>query len=368
MDVLLAVAVAVFVCGVTTGIAHWQPAERALDGLGYAWLLGGVVALPWRRRVPMAGFLLTAVPVFAFYESPYPHGPSIVSPTIALATLAFYQGSPRAGAAVGAVLLGWLATGIARGSPLTQAGIGFTALVLWAVAAVSVGVALRARRASIVAARNEAAEADRRRAEQERLGIAREVHDVVAHSLAMINVQAGTAAHVADRRPEQAKAALLEIKEASRNALNDLRATLAVLRSDSGAEHAPTPGLDRLDELIANARATGLAVRVEGAAGQLPAPVQAAVYRILQESLTNTVRHAAGATEVLVRFDRMDDLLRLSVTDNGTGTQNGATGSGNGLRGMRERADALGGSVSTGPRDGGGFGVQASLPIGGGVR
>ncbi|MGH3621743.1 MAG: sensor histidine kinase [Sciscionella sp.] len=368
MDVLLAVAVAVFVNAASTGVGHWQHGAHALDPPGYAWLLGGVVALPWRRRAPVAVFLLTAVPVFAYYESAYPHGPSIVSPTIALATLAYCLGALRAGVAAGAVLLAWLGVDLARGSPLTAAGVTAGALLLWAVAAVSVGAALRARRASVVAARSEAAEAGRRRAEQERLGIAREVHDVVAHSLAMINVQAGTAAHVADRRPEQAKVALLEIKEASRKALNDLRATLAVLRADSGAEHAPAPGLDRLDELVATARAAGLAVRVDGDAGQLPAPVQAAAYRILQESLTNTVRHAVGATEVLVHIEQVDGALLLSVTDNGTGTLNGTAGSGSGLRGMRERADALGGSVSIGPRDGGGFGVLARLPIGGGTR
>jgi signal transduction histidine kinase len=227
---------------------------------------------------------------------------------------------------------------------------------------------LRARTDQRAAARNEALEAERLRVEQERLGIAREVHDVVAHSLAMINVQAGTGAHVADRKPEAAKAALLEIKEASRSALNDLRATLAVLRSDSGAEHTPTPGLDRMNELTANARAAGLSVRVHGEPGDdLPTHVSTAAYRILQESLTNTVRHAASASTVDVWFERSDGVLALTVADDGQGSASGTNGSGNGLRGMRERADALGGSVTAGPGEHG-FRVSARLPIGGGVE
>jgi signal transduction histidine kinase len=177
----------------------------------------------------------------------------------------------------------------------------------------------------------------------------------------MINVQAGVAAHVADRRPEQAKEALLAIKEASRTALADLRATLNVLRSGEG--RAPTPGLHQLPDLIATASSAGLTVTATGAADAadaLPAPVDVAAYRIVQESLTNVVRHAEGADTVGIEFVRTTTELSITITDNG----HGATPKpGNGLRGMAERAQALGGSATAGPARGGGFVVQARLPL-----
>lgn len=358
MDVLLAIALTAFIAVVTHAMSQVDVTGGPLDPLGYAWLVAGGLPLAWRRRFPLGVFLLTTVLVIGYYSSAYAGGPGILSPALALATVAYAYGAVLATAA-GALLLVFGFVGWLIGSqPLGTVGL----VALFAVAAISVGSALRARGAQLTAARNEAAEAERLRIEQERLGIAREVHDVVAHSLAMINVQAGTGAHVADRRPEAAKAALLEIKEASRNALNDLRATLAVLRSDSGMEHAPTPGLDRLDELTSNARAAGLAVRVHGEPGELPTHVSTAAYRILQESLTNTVRHAWRASAVDVWFERSDGTFALTVADDGQGSAAGTNGSGNGLRGMSERADALGGTVTAGA-DEHGFRVSATLPI-----
>jgi signal transduction histidine kinase len=193
---------------------------------------------------------------------------------------------------------------------------------------------------------------------------------VVAHSLAMINVQAGVAAHVADWRPEQAKAALLAIKEASRSALVDLRATLGVLRS--GDDRAPTPGLGRLPDLIEVASATGITVHADGDPGVLPAPVDVASYRIVQECLTNVVRHGQGADVVTIRLVRTPEELEITVLDNGTSTtparhgghgHGGSGQDGNGLRGMAERAEALGGSVVAGPESTGGFRVFARLPL-----
>jgi signal transduction histidine kinase len=200
-------------------------------------------------------------------------------------------------------------------------------------------------------------ERKRRQAEDERLRIAREVHDVVAHSLAMINVQAGVAAHVADRRPEEAVKALLAIKEASRAALVDLRATLGVLRSGEGT--APTPSLSRLQELI---DPVGKPVEVVGEPGALPTSVDVAAYRIVQESLTNALRYAPDATAITIRFVRDDEQLELSVSDDGSGGES-SVGSGTGLRGMRERVEALGGELHAGVSPRGGFEVRAVLPI-----
>jgi signal transduction histidine kinase len=194
-----------------------------------------------------------------------------------------------------------------------------------------------------------------RQVEEERLRIAREVHDVVAHSLAMINVQAGVAAHVADRRPEEAVKALKAIKEASGHALDDLRATLGVLRTGGGT--TPVAGLDRLDELV---RPVPVA-RVVGTPGTLPAPVDAAAYRVVQEALTNAMRYASDASEIVISFEHTDDALVLTVTDDGTGADQPPQGAGSGLRGMRERVEALGGTLAAGPSTRG-FTVRAVLP------
>ncbi|MEV0677045.1 sensor histidine kinase [Actinosynnema sp. NPDC050436] len=195
-----------------------------------------------------------------------------------------------------------------------------------------------------------------RQVEEERLRIAREVHDVVAHSLAMINVQAGVAAHVADRRPDEAVKALRAIKEASGRALDDLRATLGVLRTGEGV--APVPSLARLPELVGPVPKA----RVVGDPGELPAPVDAAAYRVVQESLTNALRYAPDATSITIAFTRTPSALEVSVRDDGTGPQPTAQGSGSGLRGMRERVEALGGGLEAGPLPGGGFEVRAVLP------
>jgi signal transduction histidine kinase len=171
-------------------------------------------------------------------------------------------------------------------------------------------------------------------------------------------VQAGVAAHVADRRPEQAVEALLAIKEASASALADLRATVTVLRSGQGL--GPAPSLRQLDELVDHTQATGLTVHVHGSPGELPAPVDGAAYRILQESLTNVVRHANQAATVTVHFGRRDGRLELVVRDDGRGATEPKAG--NGLRGMGERAAALGGELTARAVDGG-FEVRAELPV-----
>jgi signal transduction histidine kinase len=311
-----------------------------------------------RRRFPLTVFVVVATLTWVYYWiSGYPGGPAVVLPTIALFTLTQRRGPITAGVAGGAlVFIGfvlYLATG---GEVLLDARAGL--FVVWIVAVVGIGTAVRNRLMAVRASRERAAEHQGRLAEQERLRIARDVHDVVAHSLAMINVQAGVAAHVADRRPEQAKEALLNIKEASASALKDLRATLAVLRS--GEDRAPAPSLRQMSELFDHARATGLVVRMTGSPGELPAPIDGAAYRILQESLTNVVRHANQPRTVEVRFDRREGFFELVVTDDGMGAA--VPKLGNGLRGMAERAAALGGKVLARPVEGG-FEVRAELPL-----
>ncbi len=211
----------------------------------------------------------------------------------------------------------------------------------------------------------------RRRVDEERLRIARDLHDLVAHALVAINVQAGVAAHVRDPDPETNRRTFRDIKQVSGDALADLRGTLGLLRgSDESAPTAPTAGLADLSDLAARLEGTGvdLTLRIDlGAAGTAPLPtaVDATGYRIVQEALTNVMRHAAP-TRALVDVRREDGAVVLEVSDDGTADPSArrepAQGSGNGLRGMRERAAVVGGTLDAGPYDGGGWRVVARLP------
>jgi len=203
-------------------------------------------------------------------------------------------------------------------------------------------------------------EAARRRAMEERLRIARELHDSLTHSISVIQVQAGVAVHLARKRGEDVPPALLAIQEAGADAVRELRATLGVLRSEEDGS-----GLGQLGNLVARARAAGLPVTitVTGAERPLPPDVDQAAYRIVQEALTNVSRHAGHAC-ASVQLHYTPETLSIQVDDDGKGTVTGTRppGPGLGLAGMRERVSALGGRLSAGPRDGGGFGVRAELP------
>ena len=300
----------VVVLGATSAAGHWRPGAHPLGPPGVAWLAATVLTLLLVHEFPLTIFVATAASSYVYYAVGEPGGPVLLVPAVALFMLTRKRGPMTAGITVAAVLFAaYVAYVVTTRSFAINAGAGVA--VLWSAAVIGVGTAVRYQFAAITARRAQAEEHRHRMAEQERLRIAREVHDVVAHSLAMINVQAGVAAHVADRRPEQAKEALLNIKAASASALNDLRATLAVLRS--GEDKAPAPSLAQIDELLDHARAAGLQVELHGEAGELPAPVDGAAYRILQESLTNVVRHAEGARRVDVRLERRPGALALTV-------------------------------------------------------
>ena len=356
-DVLPVIVLTVISLGGTAASAHWH--GQPMAGPAFGLIIAAALPLLVRRRFPLLAFLASAGLSLGYYLAGFPTGPGILLPTLGLITLAHHRSTVTAALAGSGVGIAAIAGVLLRGDPAGTLDPRFFGLVLWIAVGVALGTANRLRSSMLEETRARRFERERREAEEERLAIAREVHDVVAHSLAMINVQAGVAAHIADRRPEAAKEALLAIKEASRTALTDLRATLDVLRS--GGERAPAPGLARLPDLIANAQAAGLRVTVEGEAEALAAPVDLAAYRILQESLTNVVRHAAGADAVTVRLRREDGSLLVTVRDNGRPPEQ-AHQPGNGLRGMTERAAALGGSVTAGPVAGG-FQVEARLPL-----
>ncbi|MEC3982755.1 sensor histidine kinase [Amycolatopsis sp. H20-H5] len=355
--VLRVVIPLLFVLGTTNAASHWQHDVPPLGIGGHLLLIGTAVPLVAVHRYPLTVFLLVTGLAWTYYSLNLPGGPAIVLPVIALFLLTRARGPLVAGIAGGGVLVvGYLVFLLLGGKFVLDARLGIYFVLVAAV--VGIGTAVRFQVAAAHASHERATEQRQRIAEQERLQIAREVHDVVAHSLAMINVQAGVAAHVADRRPEQAKEALLNIKAASASALKDLRATVAVLRS--GENKAPTPSLEQMGELLDRARATGLDVRVHGDPGELPAPVDAAAYRILQESLTNVVRHAKQARTADIRFERGAGGFSLVVRDDGQGAVEPSPG--HGLNGMAERAAALGGALTTSVVDGG-FQVRAELPI-----
>jgi signal transduction histidine kinase len=207
-------------------------------------------------------------------------------------------------------------------------------------------------------------EEDLRRAGEERLRIAQELHDVVAHHISLINVQASTALHLVDRQPEQAAPALSAIKDASKEALVELRSILGILRqSDEAAPRQPVTGLDNLDNLVSRTARAGLEVHkvIHGDPRPLPAGLDRAAFRIIQESLTNVVRHAR-ATSATVRIQYGEQTLVLQVDDNGQ-SLTAPPREGNGISGMRERATALGGTLTADRTSAGGLRIVATLPL-----
>jgi signal transduction histidine kinase len=268
----------------------------------------------------------------------------------------------------GLLLVVWLANPGAIGDGGTLVVDGLIMVAAWWL-----GDGARRRQEAIVAARERAAELEvareelaRRAVTEERLRIARELHDVVAHSMSIIAVQSGVGAHVLDSQPEEARKALAAVEATSRQALIEMRRLLGVLRD--GAEPrgslAPAPGLADLEALAAEVARAGVRVevRIEGAPVELPAGLELSAYRIVQEALTNVVRHAGPATaRVAVRYE--PDRVAVEVVDDGRGGDPGRDHGGHGIAGMRERAAIYGGTLEAGPGPGGGFRVAASLPL-----
>ena len=347
---------------------------RSPDALSVVLMTLGAAALVLRRGAPMTVLAATAAVTLAELVTGEPRAPVAMSAVVALYTVAATTDRPttwRVGLATMAVLTG----SAMLAGPLpwyAQENLGIFA---WTGMAAAAGDAVRSRRAFVDAIRERAERAERtreeearRRVAEERLRIARDLHDVVAHHIALVNVQAGVAAHVMDKRPDQAKEALSHVREASRSALNELRATVGLLRQ-SGDPEAPTepaPGLDRLEDLVGTFRNAGLPVEVacaERATG-LPAAVDLAAYRIIQEALTNVRKHAGVEATAEVSVVRVGPNIEVTVLDDGPGTEQPSPDSGgHGLLGMRERVAAFGGCCSAGPRYGGGFRVHAILPV-----
>ncbi|MFD8254817.1 sensor histidine kinase [Streptomyces werraensis] len=348
---------------------HAQAGERiALDPPGRVLLLLSGVVLLWRWRHPVAVLWGTVAAVLLYLGAGYPYGPVLLTVAVACFTAVVRGRRYAAWAAMGTlwaghlltvhVLYRWLPPSGDEAAPWTEEIVVAT----WVVALLAVSELARVRREQWARERAERARAERRRADEERLRIARELHDVLAHSISVINVQAGVGLALLDRDPEQARTALSTIKAKSKEALGEVRQVLDTLRAPGAAPRAPAPGLDRLPELVEQAASAGLTVTVEGEPPRLSPGADLAAFRIVQEALTNVVRHS-GSREARVHIDRRDGRLRLLVDDDGPATGADAGGTGNGLAGMRERAAALGGTIEAGTRPDGGFRVFAVLPI-----
>ncbi|MEU2389465.1 sensor histidine kinase [Streptomyces sp. NPDC007369] len=356
-----AIALGVAATLLATGLSE-RPSGGGLALLGWTLLAAGGMALVWRRRTPVPVLAVTGlcavgyqaagfdVPAVAFLFAVYAaarEGHRTVTVVASVAVLA-------------ALPLAALASGLHdTGEAFAQARGALE--IAWLVAAGAAGEALRQAERRADEAERTREETARRRADEERLRIARELHDSLTHQISVIKVQAEVAVHVARRRGEQVPEALLAIQEAGREATRELRATLQALRDD---DTTPPRGLDQLPDLVERARAIGLdtTLTVEGRRHDVSAAVERTVYRIVQESLTNVARHADAAT-ASVRIDCRPDALVVRIDDDGKAAPGNVATPGVGLLGMSERVTALGGRLRAGPRGEGGFTVQAELPV-----
>ena len=373
LDAALAAAVIATEVVGSHATASWGNHSHAAPGIiAYVVLVAGGASLLARRRYPVAVLGVTLASALVAMKL----GADLVWFALIVAFFTAVMARKRA-AAVASLVIGyvvsvwppWQIGQPGRGHTSVAGALGLAAgltLLLF----VAELIRIRRQRAAAMARSRE--EELRRRASEERIRMARDLHDVVAHNISVINVQANTALHLMDRQPERARSALTTINDVSKQALIELRSVLGVLRdvdANDGAEsapRAPTPGLARLGDLVDHAAASGLAVRVEeeGQPVTLPADVDVAAYRIIQEALTNSARHSGGATAT-VRLGYSEDALRVEVKDDGMSRPSArAEGSGHGIAGMTERAAALGGTLEADPGPEGGFLVRAWLPFG----
>jgi signal transduction histidine kinase len=374
-DGLPAVAAgAVMVLGSGPAAMGEVPPRRPLDALAYGLMGVAAAALLGRRRWPLGALAMTAGASIAFLALEYPHGPILLAMSVAMYAVAarLPVGPSLVACGVTMVAVGisdLVVTDPARlpvEAPVLLAVLSGLLLPPWAI-----GTVVRLGREAARRAREDAA---RQRGYQERLRIAREVHDVVGHGLAVINLQAAVALHVGGRRPEQAEVALAAIKRSSNDALEELQQTLAVFRQPEAESpdkaRRPALGLGQLEALVAAMGEGGLPVEVvvTGDRVGLPGAVDAAAYRIVQESLTNVARHA-GPASTTVRVSYQPGAVVLEIADTGRGRRSGAARpGGHGIAGMQARAAAVGGTLQAGPSGDGGFRVCARLPLEGGHR
>jgi signal transduction histidine kinase len=364
-DAVLGGAVAVALL-VTTLLGTPLPVPSAAAAVAVAVTTAAAIAL--RRRRPAEALIVLDVAVLGWFAAGLPGLLIAAGPLLGCYTLAVHRGWRwgLAGVLVTSVVL-IVGVRVVLGDTETAAVVPLA--VLLAATAGSAGAAVGYYRAMLALARAQLARETRTRDEvarrlvaEERLRIARELHDVVGHAMATISVQAGVGLHVAEQRPEQARAALTAIKTICDDGLTDVRAALGILRADPGHERG---GLDRIGDLIGTAEDAGLQVELDvtGEPHPLPEPVDLAAFRIVQEALTNVLRHST-ARSARLGLVHEPAALRITVRDDGSpnGTQP-RSGRGHGIAGMRERVRALSGRLTAAPHPDGGFEVRAVLPL-----
>ncbi|MEV2249564.1 histidine kinase [Streptomyces sp. NPDC050147] len=350
---------------------------RRPDLLAWALLLGAHVPLVWRRVRPMPVLLAVLGCVAPYHAVDYTHIAAVPVGMVALYTVAV-SGRPRRALITGLLLVGVMLTVNVSVSPHQVAEV--MRITGWVVAVLLLGVYVRIHRQYVASVLERAERAERtreeearRRVAEERLRVARDLHDLLAHSITLVGVQTSVAAHVLAADPERldraaVAKALDDIADTCRSARGELRATLAVLRaSGAGPEpdetRDPLPGLDGLPDLAEAARTSGAEVDLAVREAEAPPAVGAAAYRIVQEALTNAVRHGGPGLTIRVGIRVADAALRVTVTDDGRAADDPSHTPGFGLVGMRERARSVGGTLEAGPRACGGFEVSAVLPL-----
>jgi signal transduction histidine kinase len=355
------IAVGVATALLVTGLSERHSATN-LDLLGYALLTTGGLVLAARRRAPVAVLAVAELCAVGYQAA----GFDVPAVAYLFAVYAAVRAGHRTLTVVASVTMLAALPLAALASGLHDTGEAFARArgaleIAWLIAAGAAGEALRQAERRADEAERTREETARRRANEERLRIARELHDSLTHQISVIKVQSEVAVHVARRRGEQVPEALLAIQEAGREATRELRATLEALRDD---DTTPPRGLDHVPELVERASGTGLeaTLMIEGQRHDVPAAVGRTVYRIVQESLTNIARHADAGT-ASVRIDCRPDVLAIRIDDDGKATPDAAPTPGVGLLGMRERVTALGGRLRAEPRAEGGFTIQAELPL-----
>ncbi len=360
-DGVLALVVLVIGLFGTSGMAQLQHHRGRVAAPAYLLVVIAALALVPRRIWPLVTLAVATAATSLYLVLGYPYGPILISLVVAVFAVARRLPLRWSAVACGIATVGLMMHGFVGGSGADPVGVlPFSA---WAIVPFAVGVVVRVTSEANARSR---AEQVREYVYEERLRIAQEVHDVVGHGLAAINMRAEIALHLLPKRPEQAGEALSAISRTSKEALDELRATLAVVRrSDPSGVRAPTPGLARLGDLVERMTGTGLPVAVEvaGTPRDLPVAVDLAAYRLVQESLTNVLRHA-GPASAMVRIVHEPDALTVTVTDTGSGgPAPGQRTGGHGIRGMRERVTALDGRFEAGPGPTGGFRVRGSFPL-----
>ncbi|TMR91735.1 sensor histidine kinase [Nonomuraea basaltis] len=355
----LALIAAVFQVVLSQGAAWGQRAFREpLDPFAYGLLLAGPLMIVIHRKFPVPTAVVTFLATYVYIWGGYPYGGVFVAPIVMLFLLVLRRHRPTAWILAGVSLAAFVIYAWATAQP--QRGLfhdlAITSFILLTMVVAELVRIARERRAQQQRAVDEET---RRQASEERLTMAQELHDVLAHNISLIHVQASTALHLIDDNPEQARTALATIKTASKEVLGEMRSVLNVLRE--GAPRSPTAGLDRIDELIER---SGLKVTLKCVGSRpLPPQMERAAYRIVQESLTNATRHAPGAAvDVRLEYGAHEFVIRVTDTGATTPPVLSESGSGNGIPGMRERATALGGTLVAGP-SGAGFQVEVRLPL-----